>query len=54
MLEILIKRLQLSNPDTYLSSELTELYFNFDDDHAEFVIDGKSIYTDGVLLLFGD
>lgn len=54
LLETLLSRLQMAEPDTWESAEINSVFFNFDKDIAEFNIDGTTIYTNGSLVMFGD
>jgi len=54
LLETLLSRLQVIEPDTWESAEISSVFFNFDKDTAEFNINGTVVYTNGSLVMFGD
>jgi len=54
LLETLLSRLQTMKPDKWESSIISSVGFNFENDIAEFCIDGSRAYTNGCLLMFGD
>lgn len=54
LLETLLLRLQTMEPDTWESSKIESMIFDFDKDIAEFSIDNKRVYTNGSLVLLGD
>lgn len=54
LLETLLSRLRTMKPDAWEDSIISSVVFNFDNDTAEFCIDGSRIYTNGCLLMFGD
>lgn len=54
LLETLLSRLQAVEPDTWERSEISNLSFNFEDDNAIFSIDNYTVYTNGILVMFGN
>lgn len=54
VLEVLLDRLKSVEPDSWSDSDVSEIYFDFNKDLAEFCINGSRVYTDGQLLLLGE
>lgn len=53
LLDVVYNKLKLMN-DNYNDIEITNIYFDFDKDICYFILDNKTVYTDGNLVLFGD
>ena len=54
LLETMLERLKVMEEDRWGSAEITNIFFNFDKDLAEFIVDGMTIYTNGSLVLLGE
>ena len=53
LLETLIQRLKIIESETWESADVKSALFDFDKDIAEFEIDGKTVYTNGCIVMFG-
>ena len=53
LLETLLQRLKIMEPETWESADVKSVLFDFDKDIAEFEIDGKTVYTNGCITMFG-